>query len=91
MGFINQLCGETPSDLRMGLPTPTTNCVGLRVILTETSRSINATYQSGQDVRMLEDWMDMQPQRFVMLWINADAYNVVVWIASQFFGPLSIW
>jgi hypothetical protein len=63
------------------------------VTLTETQRkgAINAPYQLGQDVRMLEDWMDTQPQRLVMLWINADAYNVVVWVTSQFSGPLSIW
>jgi hypothetical protein len=46
-GYINQLCGETPTDLRMGVPAPTTNFVGLTVTLTETQRkvAINAPYQ----------------------------------------------
>jgi hypothetical protein len=33
-GHINQLCGETPTDLRVGTPMPTTNLVGLHVTLT---------------------------------------------------------
>jgi hypothetical protein len=37
-GYINQLCGHTPTDLRMGAPMPTTNSVGLLVTLTETQR-----------------------------------------------------
>jgi hypothetical protein len=40
---------------------------------------------------MLEDWRDMQPQRFAMLGINADSYNVVVLVMSHFSGPLNIW
>jgi hypothetical protein len=42
--YINQLCGETPTDLRMGVPAPTMNFVGLSVTLTETHRKagINA-------------------------------------------------
>jgi hypothetical protein len=36
--YINQLCVETPTDLRMGVPASTTNFVGLSVTLTETQR-----------------------------------------------------
>jgi hypothetical protein len=45
MGYINQLCGETPTDLRiMGVPARATNFVGLTVTLTDTQRktAINA-------------------------------------------------
>jgi hypothetical protein len=37
-GYINQLCGETPTDLRMGVPAPTTNFACLEVKPTETKR-----------------------------------------------------
>jgi hypothetical protein len=32
-GYIHQMCRETPIDLRMGVPAPTTNFVGLTVTL----------------------------------------------------------
>jgi hypothetical protein len=92
-GYINHLCEETPIGLRMGVPAPTTKFVGLRVTLTETQRkaAINAPYQSRQDARKVEDWLEMQPQRFAMLGIKPDSYNAVVWVTSQFFGPLNSW
>jgi hypothetical protein len=31
-GYIKKLCGETPTGLRMGVPAPVTNFVGLSVI-----------------------------------------------------------
>jgi hypothetical protein len=85
-GYINQLCGETPTDLRGGVPAPTTNFVGLSVTLIQTQReaTINASHQLGRDSRELEDWLEVQPQRFAMLGINADSYNVVVWVTPQF-------
>jgi hypothetical protein len=45
-GYINQLCGETPIDLRMGAPAPTTTFVGMSVMLHETHNkaAINAPY-----------------------------------------------
>jgi hypothetical protein len=68
-GYINQLRGKTPTSLRMGVSVPTTNFVGLSVTLTKTHRkgAIYAPYQSGQDACTLEDSLEMQPQRFVML------------------------
>jgi glyceraldehyde-3-phosphate dehydrogenase/erythrose-4-phosphate dehydrogenase len=77
----------------MGVPVPVTNFVCLNVTMTETQRkaAINAAYQSRQDARKLEDWLEMQPHRFVMLGINPDSYNAVVWVTSQFFGPLNNW
>jgi hypothetical protein len=36
----------------------------------------------------LEHLLDMQPQRLVMLDINLDSYNDVVWITSKFSRPL---
>jgi hypothetical protein len=93
-GYINTMCGEVPTALRMGVPPPTTSFVGLSGKLTETQRqgvTINAPYQSRQDACKLEDYLEMQPQRFVMLGINVDTYTAVVWVTSQFLGPLNIW
>jgi hypothetical protein len=77
----------------MGFPATTSNFASLSVTLIETQRkaAINTPYQSCQYARTREEWLEMQPHRFVMLGINADSYDVVVWIASQFFGPLSSW
>jgi hypothetical protein len=52
-GYINQLCGETPTDLRTGVPAPTANFEVINVTLNETHRkaTINAPYQSGHDAR----------------------------------------
>jgi hypothetical protein len=89
----NQLCGETPTGSRRGVPAPTSNFACLEVTLTTTKRkaAINAPYQSRHDARKHDDYSEMQPQRFVMLGINAGSYNAVVWVTSQFFGPLSSW
>jgi topoisomerase IA-like protein len=75
----------------MGVSAPTTNFVGLEVTLTKTQckAAISAPYQSRQDARKVEDLLEKQPQRFVMLGINPDSYNAVVWVTSQFFGPLN--
>jgi hypothetical protein len=35
-GYVNKLCGETPTDLRMGIPANVTNFDGYCVTLTET-------------------------------------------------------
>jgi hypothetical protein len=37
-GYINQVSGQTPTDLRVGTPMPTTNLAGLPETLTETQR-----------------------------------------------------
>jgi hypothetical protein len=72
-GYINKLCGQTPTNLRVGAPGPTTNFVGLPVTLTETQRkaAINYQFQYGCEPRELEDWLEAQPQRFVILGIIA--------------------
>jgi hypothetical protein len=91
-GYINQLCGHTPTDLRMGTPAPTiANLVGLLVTLIETQRknAINSKFQYGREPREFEDWLEAQPQRFVSLGITADSYDAVIWATSQFSGPLS--
>jgi glyceraldehyde-3-phosphate dehydrogenase/erythrose-4-phosphate dehydrogenase len=77
--YINHLCGEMPTNLRTGVPTLTTNFVVLSVTLIETPRkaSINETYQSGEDARNLEGWLEMLSLRFVMFGINPHSYNVV--------------
>jgi hypothetical protein len=62
-GYINQLCGETPTDLHVGIPMPTQNLAGLHVTLTETQRkaAINSPFQSSGNTRELEDFLEAQP------------------------------
>jgi ADP-ribose pyrophosphatase YjhB (NUDIX family) len=85
-GHINRLCGEIPTDLRVGMPMPTRNHAGLPVTLTETQRkaAINSPFQYGSNARDLEDWLEAQPQRFLLLGITADSYDSVIWATSQF-------
>jgi hypothetical protein len=92
-GYINQLCGKTPTDVRVGTPMPTSNLAGLPVTLTETQRkaAINSPFQSGDNARNLEDWLEAQPQHFLLLGITADSYDSVIWVTSQFSGHLSGW
>jgi hypothetical protein len=92
-GYVNQLCRETPTDLRVGMPIPTTNLAGLYVTLTETQRkaAVNSPFQSGADARDLEDWLEAQPQRFLFLGITADYYDSLIWVTSQFSGHLNGW
>jgi hypothetical protein len=79
-GYNNQRCGETPIDVRMGIPANTMNVDRLSVTETEMRRkaAINAPYQFRKDPRKLEDWLEMQPRRFVTLGINTNSYNVVI-------------
>jgi hypothetical protein len=81
-GYINQLCGETHTDLRVGTPMPTSNLAGLPVTLTETQRkaSVNSPFQSSADARDLEDWLEAQPRRFLLIGITADSYNSIIWV-----------
>jgi hypothetical protein len=69
IGCINQLCGETPTGLRMGIPAPKTYFTGLSVTPTGTQRkaAINSKLQSSREPRELEDMLEAQPQRFAML------------------------
>jgi ADP-ribose pyrophosphatase YjhB (NUDIX family) len=92
-GHINNMCGETPTDLRAGMPMPTRNLAGLPVTLTETQRkaAINSPLQSGHNACELEDWLEAQPQRFLMLGIMADSYDSVIWVTSQFSRHLNGW
>jgi hypothetical protein len=88
-GFINQMCGDTPTDFSMGVPAPTTNFDGLSITLTETQRkaATNFKFNSGRELRDLEDWLEAKPQRFAMLGIIANSYDAVVWVTSRFSGP----
>jgi ADP-ribose pyrophosphatase YjhB (NUDIX family) len=92
-GYINQLSEQIPTDLRMGAPMPTSNFAGLHVTLTETQRkaAVCSPLQSGRFPRELEDWLEAQPQRFLLLGITVDSYDSVIWVASQFSGPLNGW
>jgi hypothetical protein len=85
-GHIIRLSGETPTDLRVGMPMPTRNLAGLLVTLTVTQRkaAINSPLQIGRIAKELEDWLEAQPQRFLMLGITADSYDSVIWVTSQF-------
>jgi hypothetical protein len=44
-------------------------------------------FMYGRDLRELEDWLEAQPQRFVLLGITNDSYDAVIWVTSQFSGP----
>jgi hypothetical protein len=68
------------------MPTPTRNLVGLHVTLTETQckAAIISPLQYGRDANELEDWLEAQPQRFLMLGITADSYDSIIWVTSQF-------
>jgi hypothetical protein len=92
-GYINQFFGEGPTDLRVGTPMPTRNLVGLPVTLTETQRkaAINSPYQYGGNARDLEDWLEAQRQRLLLLGITVDSYDLVIWVTSQFSRPLNGW
>jgi hypothetical protein len=92
-GYINQLSGNIPTDLRVGTPMPTTNLAGLHVTLTETHRkaAVNLPFQSGKYAREQEDWLEAQPQRFLLLGITADSYDSVIWVTSQLVGHLNGW
>jgi hypothetical protein len=45
--------------------------------LTKTQRkaAIKAPYRFGLESRKLEEWVEMQPQRFIILGINPPSYN----------------
>jgi hypothetical protein len=92
-GYINQVCGETPTDLRLGISLPTRNLAGLPVTLTETQRkaAINSPFQSDGNARELEDWLEAQPRRFILLGITGDSYDSVIWVTSQFSAHLNGW
>jgi hypothetical protein len=92
-GYISQLCGETPADLRVGTPMPTRNVAGLPVTLTETQRksAINSPFQSCDIARNLEDWLEAQARRFLLLGITADSYDSVIWATSLFSRHLNGW
>jgi hypothetical protein len=90
-GYIDQLCGYTSTDLRVGTPIPTTNLDDLPVTLTETPRKaeVNAPFHSAKDFRELEDWLEAQPQRFPLLGITVDSYDSVILVTSQFYGHMN--
>jgi hypothetical protein len=69
----------------MGAPVPTTNFHGLPVTLTETQRkaAINSKFQYGREPRELEDRLEAQPQRFVLLGVTAYSYDAVILVTSQ--------
>jgi ADP-ribose pyrophosphatase YjhB (NUDIX family) len=92
-GYIDHLCGVIPNDLRMGAHVHATSFARLLVTLTETQRkaAINSKFQSGREMREPEDWLKAQPQRFVLLGITADSYDAMIWVTSQFSGPLKMW
>jgi hypothetical protein len=58
---------------------------------TQRKAAINSPLQFGRFPREMEYWLDPQPQRFVSLGITIDSYDAVIWVTSQFFGPLNSW
>jgi hypothetical protein len=47
--------------------------------------------QTGRVANKLEDWLEAQPQRFLMLGITANSYDSVIWVTSQFSRHLNGW
>jgi hypothetical protein len=93
VGLGDQLCGETPTDLRMLVQPLVINFVGLSVTINETQRkaAIQSVAQNGRESRSIEERLETQPQRFAMLGINHVSYNAVMWASSEFHGPLNSW
>ena len=58
---------------------------------TQRKAAINSPLQSGRNANELEDWLEAQPQRFLMLGITADSYDSGIWVTSQFSGHLNGW
>jgi hypothetical protein len=52
---------------------------------------VNPPFQYGSDPRDLQDWLEAQPQRFLLLGITANSYDSVIWVTSQFFRHLNGW
>jgi hypothetical protein len=67
--------------------------VGLPVTLTETQRkaAVNSPFQFGADARDLEDRLEAQHERFLLLGITVDSYDSVIWVTSQFYEHLNGW
>jgi hypothetical protein len=67
--------------------------MAVQSLLTETQSKATASspFQSGKDARELEDWLEAQPQRFLLLGITVDSYDSVIWVTSQFSGHLNGW
>jgi hypothetical protein len=63
------------------------------VTLTGTQRkaTINSPFQSSENARNLENWLEAQPQRFLLLGITVDSYDSVIWVSSQFVGHRNGW
>jgi hypothetical protein len=63
------------------------------VTLTETQRkaAINSLFQNGYDACALEDSLEVQPRRFLLLGITADSYDSVIWVTSQFSRHMNGW
>jgi hypothetical protein len=80
VGFFNTLVGEEPTDFRIRMPPPATNLNGINVTLTENQRkeAVPAPIRDETSPRGMEDWLDFQPQRFMMFGLEPDTYNVVI-------------
>jgi hypothetical protein len=90
VGFFNELVGEEPSALRMRVSPLATNFDGLPIFLTENQRKVvRAPRPDGTNPRDLEDLLEFQPQRFLLLGLDPDTFNAVTWVTSQFGGPTS--
>jgi hypothetical protein len=88
-GYINHLCGETPTDLRVETPMPTTDLADLLVTLTGTQRkaAVNSPFQSGKDPRELENWLEAQPQRFFCSELRLTLTTQLIWLLHSFLDP----
>jgi hypothetical protein len=91
VGFFNYLVGDKPSDLRMPVPPPTAIFGGHLAAVAENQRkeAVQGPRQDGTNPRDFEDWLEFQPQRFLMLGLDPVTYSAVIWVTSQSGGHAS--
>jgi hypothetical protein len=58
---------------------------------TQRKAATNSPFQFCNNARDLEDWLEVQPQRFLLLGITASSYDSIIWVTSQFSGHLNGW
>jgi hypothetical protein len=77
----------------MRVPPPTANVDGLHVSLAEIEckADTQGLRHDGTSPRDLEDCVEFQPQRFVMLRLPPSTYGPVIWDTSQFGGHALNW
>jgi hypothetical protein len=67
---------------------------GLHVTMhgNQPNANVQGSRHGGANPRDLEDCLEFQTQRVVVLTLDPDTYGAVIWVISQFGGPmLNLW